>query len=70
MENKSVNIQVTDDRSVRNVVTAIKKKYGRLDAIVCCAGIAQNFKTFSFKREDNRNQKTFLADLYNITKVG
>lgn len=42
---------VRSENDVKSLLAEIKKKFGRLDAIVNCAGISIAFDTYNFKSE-------------------
>ncbi len=43
--------QVTSEKDVQNTMAGIKQDFGRLDALVNCAGIAFAFKLYSITKK-------------------
>ena len=44
-------MQITSESDVNNALNTIKEKFGRLDAVVNCAGIAYAFKLYSSSKK-------------------
>lgn len=41
---------VTNEENVQTMLTQIKEKYGRLDALINCAGIGVAFRTYNINK--------------------
>lgn len=47
-----VPADVSDETSVKKALDTVKEKYGKLDSIVNCAGVAFAFKLYSLKKKE------------------
>lgn len=61
--------QVAVDEEVKNGISKVKDKFGRLDAVINCAGIVFNRKTFSFNSPDLAQKSASLSDLSKVLNV-
>ena len=70
IESDGFQIDVTSESSVKEVVNAIKKKYGRIDILVNNAGITRDARLMMMKAEDwEAVLKTNLTGAFNCTKL-
>lgn len=59
-------IQVSSEKDVQNAVDIAAEKFGRLDAVVNCAGIGVAFKTYNFHKDFPHK----LEDFQKVLTVG
>lgn len=57
---------VTSETDIQNVITEIGNKYGKLDVLVNCAGIANAYTTYNFNTKLPRN----FDDFQRVLMVG
>lgn len=51
--------QVTSERDVKSALQTTVDKFGRLDVVVNCAGVATACRTYNFKKNQPFDLKTF-----------
>jgi len=70
VETDSFQIDVTSESSVKDVVSAIIKKFGRIDILINNAGITRDARIMMMKAEDwEAVLKTNLTGAFNCTKL-
>ena len=63
------NIDVADENSVRNLCAFINEKYGRLDAVINCAGYVNPLGIFEISAADwRKTMEINLTGVFNVTK--
>lgn len=62
-------IQITVDEEVKNGILKVKNKFGRLNAVINCAGISFNSKTFSFNKQNRTQKSTVESKLKKVLEV-
>ncbi|VIO86174.1 oxidoreductase, short chain dehydrogenase/reductase family protein [Brugia malayi] len=60
---------ITVDEEIKNGVSKIKDKFGHLNAVINCAGISFNCKTFSFNKENMNHKSSVKLDLKKVLAV-
>uniref|UniRef100_A0A915PE90 3-hydroxyacyl-CoA dehydrogenase type-2 n=1 Tax=Setaria digitata TaxID=48799 RepID=A0A915PE90_9BILA len=65
-----VQANIAVDEEVKNALSKVKNKFGHLDAVVNCAGISFNRKTFSFNKLNTDQKSAVLSDLKQVNVVG
>lgn len=60
-----VAADVTSEADVKNLVDEVKTKFGKLDVLVNCAGLANAYTTYNF----NTKQPRKLEDFQSIIQV-
>ncbi|XP_030764086.1 3-hydroxyacyl-CoA dehydrogenase type-2 [Sitophilus oryzae] len=58
-------VNIVNESDVQNAVNLAKEKFGKLNAVVNCAGIAVAFKTYNF----NKKQPHMLEDFSKVLQV-
>ncbi|XP_067952048.1 3-hydroxyacyl-CoA dehydrogenase type-2-like [Watersipora subatra] len=53
------SVDVTSEDDVQAALDVTKKKFGKLDAVVNCAGIGVAFQTYNFNKDKPHQQKEF-----------
>ncbi|VDN33875.1 unnamed protein product [Gongylonema pulchrum] len=58
--------RVADETQVKNGMSKVKDEFGRLDAVISCAGISFNHKTYSFHSASLTQKAAAWADLNKV----
>uniref|UniRef100_A0AAF5PG57 Oxidoreductase n=2 Tax=Wuchereria bancrofti TaxID=6293 RepID=A0AAF5PG57_WUCBA len=64
-----VPTNITLDEEVKNGMSKIKDKFGHLNAVINCAGISFNCKTFSFNKGNMSQKSSVKSDLKKVLAV-
>ncbi|EFO25890.2 oxidoreductase [Loa loa] len=64
-----VPANIAIDKEVKNGMLKVRDKFGHLNALINCAGISFNFKTFSFNKENMNQKSTAKSDLNKVLAV-
>jgi 3-hydroxyacyl-CoA dehydrogenase / 3-hydroxy-2-methylbutyryl-CoA dehydrogenase len=64
-----VPLDVTSENDVNEALNVAKKKFGRLDVAVNCAGIAVAIKTYNFNKKSPHNLEPFQK-VINVNTIG
>ncbi|VDK87427.1 unnamed protein product [Litomosoides sigmodontis] len=64
-----VPADIRNDEEVKNGISKVKDKFGHLNAVISCAGISFNCKTFSFNKQNANQRSTALPNLKKVLGV-